>query len=59
MEKYYHLFRISLKQRNVHMFDVLSSLFSYTVRILLIVSLFRYLYSASPQLFANVSLKEL
>lgn len=59
MKKYWHLFRISLKQRNVFMFDVLSSLFSYSVRILLIVSLFRYLYSASPHLFANVSLKEL
>ncbi len=59
MKKYFHLFRISLKQRNVHMFDVLSSLFSYSVRILFIVSLFRYLHSASPHLFANVSLKEL
>ena len=57
--KLWHLFLISAKQRNVYVFDVLSSLFSYSIRIFLIVTLFRYLESSNPGSFGGLSVKEL
>lgn len=51
MEKYWQLFVVSLRHRNVFLFDVVASLFSYTVRVLLIMSLFRYLHASAPHLF--------
>jgi ABC-type uncharacterized transport system permease subunit len=59
MVKYWQLFRISVKQRHVFVFNAASSLFSYAIRIFLIVTLFRYLNAHSPQMFAEYSVLEL
>lgn len=57
--KYWHLFAISAKQRHVYLFGVVASLFSYAIRIFLIVTLFRYLQIHSPGSFSEYSVSEL
>ena len=60
MFKYWHLFLVSLKQRNVFVFDVLSSLFSYSIRIFLVITLYRYLNAnADPASFGGYSVRDL
>lgn len=60
MYKYWHLFLISLRQRNVFLFDVLSSLFSYSIRIFLVITLYRYLNAhASADSFGGYSVRDL